>query len=326
MRIAICGTGSNGRVHARAARALGVDDLVLMDADPAQAGEAAAETGGRTVPSLAGVIAAAPDAAVVSTPTEAHAEVVTALLEAGIPTLCEKPLAPDLASTETLGGTAARTGTPLRVGFQRRFDPDLVAARRALLDGALGRPYLLRLCSHDRRPVSARHPDESGSIFSNLLIHDFDTLRWLTGTEVASVETQRSALEVAQPEEPVLFDVGVTVLTLRDGTLALVSGSRGNPAGHDVRLEILGSASSISTGLGDRSPLGRIVGGAMRPPHDAHQSYRDRFADAFRLQLAALLAGAGEDAAGWRDSYEALRVALAAEQSARERRRVDLVR
>jgi myo-inositol 2-dehydrogenase / D-chiro-inositol 1-dehydrogenase len=322
VRVAICGTGANGRVHARAARALGVDDLVLLDADPALAGDVAAETGGRTVPSLAGVIAAAPDAAVVSTPTGTHAEVVTALLEAGIPTLCEKPLAPDLAATAALGGTAARTGTPLRVGFQRRFDPDVAAARRALLDGAVGRPYLLRLCSHDRRPVSALHPDESGSIFGNLFVHDFDTVRWLTGVEVASVETQRSALEVAHPDEPVLFDVAVIVLTLRDGTLAVVSGSRGNPAGHDVRLEILGTTGSISTGLGDRAPFSRVVDGALRPPRDAYRSYRDRFADAFRLQLAAFLAGG--DGAGWRDSYEALRVALAAERSARERVRVEL--
>jgi len=337
MRLAICGVGHNGRMHAQNARALGVADLVLSDADPAMAAAVAAETGARTLPSLADVIAAAPDAAVVSTPTPAHAELVAALLESGVPTLCEKPLAPDLATTEALGETATRTGTLLRVGFQRRFDPDLVAARRAVLDGAVGRPYLLRLCSHDRRPVSARDLDESGSIFGDLLIHDFDAVRWLTGMEVDSVHGERSVLAIPHPAEPVNYDVAVAVLTLRDGSLAVVSGSRGNPAGHDVRLEIMGSVTSMSVGLGDRSPLGRVVEGTLQVPGAPYQDYRDRFAGGFRLELHAFLraatgigrggaAGTGEvhEAAGWRDSYEALRIALAAERSVRDDRRVDV--
>jgi myo-inositol 2-dehydrogenase/D-chiro-inositol 1-dehydrogenase len=324
-------------MHARNARALGVGDLVLLDADPATAAAVAAETDARTLPSLADVIAAAPDAAVVSTPTPAHAELVRALLESSIPTLCEKPLAPDLATTEALGETATRTGTLLRVGFQRRFDADLVAARRAVLDGAVGRPYLLRLCSHDRRPVSARDPDESGSIFGNLLIHDFDAARWLTGLEVTSVHGERSVLAIPHATGPANYDVAVAVLTLRNGSLAVVSGSRGNPAGHDVRLEILGSVTSISAGLSDRSPLGRIVDGTLRVPGTPYQGYRDRFAGAFRLELRAFLraaagigpgggAGTGEahEAAGWRDSYEALRIALAAERSVRDDRRVEV--
>jgi myo-inositol 2-dehydrogenase/D-chiro-inositol 1-dehydrogenase len=316
-------------VHALNARALGVADLLLMDAEPARAEAVAAETGGRALSSLAGVIAAGVDAVVVSTPTPTHAALVARLLEAGIPTLCEKPLAPDLDTTGALGATAARTGTLLRVGFQRRFDPDLVAARRAVREGAVGRPYLLRLCSHDRRPLAVSHPDESGSIFGNLLIHDFDTVRWLTGLEVASVSGQRSTLEVRDPGEPALYDVAVAVLTLTDGSLAVVTGSRGNPAGHDVRLEVFGSVSSISTGLGDGAPLGRVVEGELRPAAGAYLNYRDRFAGAFRRQLGAFLDAAGGTdsglgAAGWRDSHEALRIALAAERAVGEGGRVEL--
>ena len=329
MRLAICGVGRNGRLHARNARRLGVDVLLLMDLDPTRADAVAVETGACALGSLVELVAARPDAAVVSTPTTTHPEIVTALLESGIPTLCEKPLALDLATTEAIGEVASRTGTLLQVGFQRRYDPGFAAARRSILEGAVGRVYLLRLCSHDSRPLPVSRLAASGSIFRDLLIHDFDAVRWLTRSEVTSVGSHGSVLAIPELVALADYDVAAAALTLESGALAVVTGGRHNPAGHDVRLEVFGSITSLAVGLDDRTPLERVGDGPPRLPGDVYRDYRDRFEHGFRLELddflrsaAATGDGGARTAPGWRDSYAALRIALAAERSARTGERV----
>jgi myo-inositol 2-dehydrogenase/D-chiro-inositol 1-dehydrogenase len=77
------------------------------------------------------------------------------------------------------------------------------------------------------------------------------------------------------------------VLTLDDGTLAVVSNSRYNARGHDVRLEVHGSADSIAVGLEDRLPLRSVEPGVTFPAGKPHFFFMDRFADAFRAELTA---------------------------------------
>jgi myo-inositol 2-dehydrogenase/D-chiro-inositol 1-dehydrogenase len=88
------------------------------------------------------------------------------------------------------------------------------------------------------------------------------------------------------------------VLTLTDGTVALVSNSRYNPAGHDVRMELHGSADSIAAGLDDNLPLRSVEPGVEFPAGKPYVFFMDRLAAAFRAELTAFV----EVAAGSRPS------------------------
>jgi myo-inositol 2-dehydrogenase/D-chiro-inositol 1-dehydrogenase len=114
-------------------------------------------------------------------------------------------------------------------------------------------------------------------------------------------------------------DTAASVLTLDDGTLAVVSNTRYNGRGHDVRLEVHGSTDSIAVGLEDRLPLRSVEPGATFPAGPPHASFLDRFADAFRAELAAFL----DVVAGRRPSpctvADALETALVAEACDRSR-------
>ena len=88
------------------------------------------------------------------------------------------------------------------------------------------------------------------------------------------------------------------VLTLDDDTLAVVSNTRYNARGHDVRLELHGSADSIAVGLEDKLPLRSVEPGATFPAGPPYQFFMDRFATAYRRELAAFT----EVVAGTRDS------------------------
>ena len=78
------------------------------------------------------------DGVVVSAATPAHAELTLAAVERGLPTFCEKPIASTAAESARVAEAIARSGVPVQVGYQRRFDAAFAAAKRAVDDGSLG--------------------------------------------------------------------------------------------------------------------------------------------------------------------------------------------
>jgi len=116
-----------------------------------------------------------------------------------------------------------------------------------------------------------------------------------------------------------------------DGALAVVSSSRYNGRGYDVRLELHGSADSIAAGLGPRLPLRSTEPDAAFPDGEPYTFFMDRFADAFRAELAAfteVVAGRRTSPCPVADAVEASWIAEACTLSLREHRpiRLDEVR
>jgi myo-inositol 2-dehydrogenase / D-chiro-inositol 1-dehydrogenase len=120
---------------------------------------------------------------------------------------------------------------------------------------------------------------------------------------------------------------GASVLTLDDGARAVVSNSRYNARGHDVRMEVHGSADSIAAGLDDKLPLRSAQPGVTFPGDKPYVFFMDRFADAFRAELAAfteVVAGARPSPCTIDDALETGWVAEAATLSLAEHRPVRL--
>jgi myo-inositol 2-dehydrogenase/D-chiro-inositol 1-dehydrogenase len=91
-------------------------------------------------------------------------------------------------------------------------------------------------------------------------------------------------------------DTASALLTLDDGTLAVVSSARYNGAGYDVRLEVFGSGGSISVGLDDHMPLRSAEPGVSFPAGPAYPGFMERFRAAYEAELSAfaqLVAGGG---------------------------------
>src|SRR5439155_7118385 len=153
----------------------------------------------------------------------------------------------------------------------------------------------------------------SGGIFRDCAVHDFDAVRWVTGREVVEVYATGS-----DRGDPLFSEIGdvhtaAVILTLDDGTLGVVSVSRGNPRGYDVRLELHGTTDSAAAGLDDGLPLRSLEPGVTFPAGPPHTFFMDRLAAAFRAELAAFT----EVVAGFRRSpctvEDALEVAFIAE-------------
>ena len=330
MRVAVIGTGSMGGRHAQVLAGMpGVDEVLVVDAVAARAEAVARDTGARVLAHDAALDAA--DAVVVATPAHLHAPTVeAAAIARGLPTLCEKPLTDELDSSAALVARVEAAGAHVEVGFHRRHDPAYVAAHARVADGAAGRIHLLRLTAFDplaaARPTGEWTPGETAPLFLHSSIHDFDFVRWISGQEVDEVTADGSHRDDARPDDARGVETAAVSMRLSGGTLAVLEATWLHPAGYDSRVELVADRAHLSMGLSERTPTEHLGwdGAAAGEPWTG---YLDRFAAAYRAELAAFLSAArGErlPASTARDGLEAHRIAIAATRAYVEGRTVRL--
>lgn len=209
--VAVIGAGSMGRNHARViAQSERADLQLIVDPDLDVARSLAYEYRGNAVPQLEPPFRF--DIAVVAAPTQHHREIADQLLQAGIPVLVEKPLAPEIESVETIIASARRTGMPLVCGFVERFNPVVAAARAATGGQAI------------RHMVAVRHsppaPRIEVDVIQDLLIHDIDLACQLARSQQAQI------LASGWEARPGMLEVADAVLTFDSGALASLSADR----------------------------------------------------------------------------------------------------
>ena len=310
MRVAVLGTGRIGAFRAQWLRARPDVEEVLV--------------GSLRAGTVESVLDASPDAVVISSATPDHAAQIRACAERSLPMLCEKPIA--LTLRETRAALAAG-GELLQVSFQRRFDPGFAEARRLVAEGELGTLYSVRMCAFDHEPSPEHFIPGSGGIFRDLHIHDFDVARWLTGTEVERVYAVGAVRQWERFARHGDVDTSTILLTMADGLPVTIAGSRHDPRGQDLRLEVLASEDSIAVGLDTRTPLRSVEADAPALGTRPYEGFLDRFAAAFDAELRAWLEFARGERANpcpGGEALHALRVAVACDRSRSEGRVVAL--
>lgn len=327
MRVAMFGAGRIAPVHARTLlSAPDVSSISITDAVPERAEDAAERLGLVHVRDRDEALAGA-EAVVITAATSAHGELIRAALTRRLPTFCEKPLAPTLAGSISLAAEIAAGSTTVQVGFQRRFDPAYVEARRLIDTGELGDIHTISMRSHDPEPASEEFIASSGGMFSDLSIHDLDVLRFLTGREATEVYCVGTAAGFPQYARHDDYANAAALISLDDGTPVTLTWTRHDPLGHDVRAEIFGSRDSVAVGLGPRTPIRSLEPGVPPPEGPPWTIFLDRWDEAYRDELLAFVdvaAGRRENPCTPHDGVQALRLAEALTISARERRVVRL--
>jgi len=325
MKVGLLGAGRIGVLHAGVlARDPGVDTILVGDVEPERAESVAWGVGGEAG-KIEEVLDSRPDAVVIAASTPAHAGLIRASMQAGIPAFCEKPIAIGYEETVEVVEEVESSGATLQIGFQRRFDAGYAEAKRLIESSALGTLYSIRLATHDPEPPPEEYIPASGGIFRDLHIHDFDILRWLTGGEVEEVYATGSVRGFDFFAEHGDVDTSAALITLQDGVVAVLTGGRHDPLGYDVRAEVFGSEDSVAVGVDRRTPLRSVEPGMPSSEKPAYPNFQERFLHAYRAEMEhflALVRGEAENPCTARDALEALRIAMAADLSLAEHRPV----
>lgn len=244
IRIAVLGVGRIGRMHAQliAREVPGAALAMVQDVN----GDAAAAVGAELqVPHTtdAADVFANPDvdAIAICTSTDTHVPLLIAAAQSGKAIFCEKPVSLDLAKVDEALAVVKASGVPIQIGFNRRFDPAHKSVRDAVASGAVGDIHMLRITSRDPAPPPIAYVKVSGGLFLDMMIHDFDMARYVTGSEVVEVFARAAVRVDPAIGEAGDVDTAVVVLTHENGCITTIDNSRKAVYGYDQRVEAFGS-------------------------------------------------------------------------------------
>jgi myo-inositol 2-dehydrogenase / D-chiro-inositol 1-dehydrogenase len=262
------------------------------------------------------------DAVVLASPTTEHARQFEAAMRAGKHVFVEKPLSLDVATCEALSAVAQSCPRQVAmVGFERRFDPDVVRAHKAIVRGDLGRPFLVRsqTCDmNDPNGFFVRFSPTSGGIFNDCSVHDIDLARWMLGNPKAT-KVFASGTIALHPDLARHGDVdnGMAIIEFEGGARAMLYASRTMPHGHETTLEVIGTDGTVQVGYGAQAGAATFRS-ARGVHHPVWPEFYARFEQAFCREMDAFVAacqGHGELPSTLADATEATRIAQALTQS-----------
>ena len=319
VRIGLIGAGRIGASHARliSERVPGARLTAVADPRPGAAASVTDQLGGTPYESPADLVGSTDvDAVVIAASSVVHAELIELATAAGRPVFCEKPMGMDLTQVDRAIAAAERAGVALQVGFNRRFDRGFAAAHEAVATGTLGEVQLLRSLTRDPG-LTDPGAVPPWTIFTQTLIHDFDTLNWLNpGAEPIEVYASADALIAPEFADAGLLDTAVVLITYSNGARAVAEASFSAAYGYDVRGEVFGSRGMVTAGDGARSTarLFTATGGAYETARSDTELLIDSYTAEFVEFVAAVRDGRTPSVTGV-DARRALAVALASIES-----------
>lgn len=184
-------------------------------------------------------------AIIVCSPTDTHADIIKEAAAAGKHIFCEKPIDKSLSVIDESLAAVEEAGVKLMIGFQKRYDADFGRAYDARAKGFLGTPIKLHLTSRDPAPPPVGYLKNSGGVFLDQTIHDFDMARYLVGSDVVEIYATGVAIN---PEIAALGDYDNTICHLKfaNGCIGTIDNSRATPYGYDQKAEFFGTSGAIT--------------------------------------------------------------------------------
>ena len=264
------------------------------------------------------------DAVLICSPTPTHAPLIELAARAGKHIFCEKPIDLDPERIQTTLAAVAKAGVKLQIGFNRRFDPTFARLRRAIENGEIGDLHLVKIVARDPEPPPIEYVKSSGGMFLDMTIHDFDMVRFLSGSEVEDVQAFGAVL--VDPAIGLAGDVdtAVVVLKLANGALAVIENSRRSVFGYDQRIEAFGSKGGIEA-LNETPCQIRLRSADSVRSENPHYFFLERYRESYVAEIESFMTSIREDTeppVSGRDGLTPVLIGIAATRSMNENRPV----
>ncbi|RDW21426.1 gfo/Idh/MocA family oxidoreductase [Oceanobacillus arenosus] len=241
----VIGAGTMGSTHAAAY--VKMEDVTLVgivDTNLAKARDLAEKLGTKAFQTYEEAVGNLMSIDVVSVcvPTPVHKEYVMKAADENRHVICEKPLARSLSDARDMIHYCQDKGVKLFVGHVVRFFPEYVRAKQVVDEGKIGNPAVIRTTRGGGFPIASNdwYSDfnSSGGLVLDMIIHDFDFLRWCFG-EVERVYAKSSRTRVFEK-----LEYALVTLRFESGAIAHVEGTWAHQ-GFSTRFEIAGKEGII---------------------------------------------------------------------------------
>ena len=328
--IGIIGGCRIARIHAEniARNIEDVEIRYVADVNPDIPAKWAAGAGVKNVVSDSEIILQDPEvqAVLVCTPTNLHCETAIRVAKAGMDIFCEKPIDLTLEKIEEALAEVKKAGVRMQVGFNRRFDHNYRRVHDAIQAGKIGKPLTIKLTVREYQAPPVSYLKESGGIFLDMAIHDFDIVRYMAGSEVESVYAMGSVSVAPEVAEAGDIDTAVTVLRFKNGVVGIVEDCRKSGYGFDDRLEVFGTKGMATTGDDTYAHVEFACDDGFEREGLMH-SFDERFSSGLRDIMIDFFNNIREGkpaSVSGEDGLQSMRIGFAAKQSQKENRIVEL--
>jgi myo-inositol 2-dehydrogenase/D-chiro-inositol 1-dehydrogenase len=322
LNIGVIGTGNIGSYHIGklAGRVAGARVSAVFDVDAERAGAVASSVGAKPYATALEVVEASDtDAVLIASPGPLHPEQTLACFAAGKPVLCEKPLGTTSDDCRNVLDAEVALGRRLvQVGFMRRYDAAYRQVKATLDAGTVGEALMVHAVHRNPTVPDSFTPDMS---MTDSVVHEFDTFRWLLGTEVVAVtvlagkRSPRAAQEMRDPQ--------LVLMEMADGVLVEVESFVNCQYGYDVRCEVVGSEGTVTLENPLRATVTTSGARAVDVPDDWKTRFDHAYGDELQEWVDGLTAGTVSGPSAW-DGYAATAIGEAAVRSLQTGGRVEV--
>ena len=228
------------------------------------------------------------DAVVIITSTNSHAEHIIKAMESGLHVFCEKPLSIDIENCLKVEEEAKKySNLIVMIGFNRRYDPSYVDAKKTIIENKVGKPFFVRSQTVDKdiwAPFQLSFVKTSGGVFHDFNVHDVDLARWYIGSEVKRLWSQGGAYRFKEFGDLGDADNTFVFCEFEDGSMALLGASRTSSYGHDTFTEIIGTEGKLT--VGNPPSKNRVqISDKHGVRNECNETFYDRFKDSFLIQV-----------------------------------------
>lgn len=328
VKIGIIGAGRIGKVHAKAASNLNGAKIIWL-ADPiAPDLEVTAKSMGieKTSKNYKDILNDKEvDAIFICTPTDTHYTISMEALNFGKHVFCEKPVDLELGRVKDVKDLVAKTGKKYMVGFNRRFDHNFMAIKENIDKGLIGKLELIQITSRDPEPPPISYVKVSGGLFCDMMIHDFDMVRYLSSSNPKSVTAIGDALVNPKIKtEGNDIDTAIVSIELENGALAVITNSRRASYGYDQRAEVHGELGALSCSNDTSNTL--VISSKDGIIHEKPlYFFLERYLNAYKMEIEIFvdsIINNKETPVTIEEAYQSLLLAKAAQKSLIENRKV----
>lgn len=186
------------------------------------------------------------DAVFVCSPTNTHGDIIANAAKKGKHIFCEKPVSFSIKETENVLQVVKENNVNLQVGFNRRFDRNFLKIHESVKSGVVGQPHVVKITSRDPAPPPEEYIKNSGGIFFDMTIHDFDMARYLSRSEIVEVFVTGANLVEPYIEKSGDIDTVIVALKFENGAIGVIDNSRKAVYGYDQRVEVFGEKGNIT--------------------------------------------------------------------------------
>ena len=254
----------------------------------------------------------------IATSTKTHLNYIDKAVRNKKVVFCEKPLDLSLKKINEYKKKLSKFNPKIQIGFNRRYDAGHNSLKKNLVNGKIGKLEKIIITSRDPAPPSADYLKNSGGIFRDMMIHDFDLCRLYLGKdEIMEIHAFTSSFT---PFYKKIKDHELAVVTMKSkkGVICVITNSRHCSFGYDQRVELFGKKGMLISGNKKENSTEFFNSNQTNSQKPFLNFFIERYNDAYNIQLKELISlhkNKIKSRSTFEDGYFALKLANAAYKS-----------